>query len=301
MGLDTTRKIILVGDNPFHGVSHLSLERAIERQDVTDNVAYATDVVKAALDNGADGFFFSVDDTTLATLKKLHVQGMTPDLYAIVPYSYQYVRGAIRMGGIPGLAKDFVKQVIVSVNVQAFWSGLVGVINKDLGKLFQSYLAYEISRIKSAAGNRSSLKSVLVHEILTDMALALDMEWLFRSHISLMRKLGIKPGFDTRNFPYLVTKFREWGIDLSDLVIAAPFNSLGFQMSPSKERCESILSEMQGTEIIAFSLLAAGYLDVSSAANYANGLPNLSGVAIGSSRPEQAEKTFSIMKKILAK
>ena len=107
MGLDTTRKIILVGDNPFHGVSHLSLERAIERQDVTDNVAYATDVVTSALDNGADGFFFSVDDTTLAMLKRLHVQGMTPDLYAIVPYSYQYVRGAIRMGGIPGLAKDF--------------------------------------------------------------------------------------------------------------------------------------------------------------------------------------------------
>ena len=203
------------------------------------------------------------------------------------------------MGGIPGLAKDFVKQVIVSANIQAFWSGVVGVINKDLGKLFQSYLAYEISRIQSSSGKNARLKSVLVHEILTDMALALDMEWLFRSHISLMDKLGIKPGFDTRNFPYLVTKFREWGINLSGLLIAAPFNSLGFQMSPSKELCESVLSEIKGADIIAFSLLAAGYLDVSSAGHYAKGLPNLSGVAIGSSRPEQAGKTFSIIKEIL--
>lgn len=298
MAMVENRKFILIGDNPFHGVSHLSLDRAIQRQDVTDNVEYATEVVIAALREGADGFFFSVDDTTLSMLIKIRGRSENPDLYAIVPYSYQYVRGAIRMGGIPGLAKDFVKQVIRSANIHAFWNGLVGVLTNDLERLFQSYLSYEISRIRSASGKNARLKSVLVHEILTDMALALDMRWLIRAHISLMNRMGIKPGFDTRNFPYLVTKFREWGISLSGLVIAAPFNSLGFQMSPSKEHCESILSEMQGVEIIAFSLLAAGYLDVTNAAQYAKDLPNLSGIAIGSSRTEQAKRTFADVREI---
>lgn len=62
-------RILLVGDNPFHGISHLSQERAIARGKDLSNPQYAAGLVRTALDNGADGFMFSVSDTTLSILK----------------------------------------------------------------------------------------------------------------------------------------------------------------------------------------------------------------------------------------
>ena len=48
----------LVGDNPFHGVSHLSQERATARGTEITNPTYAADLVRISLENGADGFMF---------------------------------------------------------------------------------------------------------------------------------------------------------------------------------------------------------------------------------------------------
>ncbi len=64
-----TRKILLVGDNPFHGISHLSQERARDRA-TGESAAEKCKIVRTAIENGADGFSFSVSDTTLSILKE---------------------------------------------------------------------------------------------------------------------------------------------------------------------------------------------------------------------------------------
>ena len=105
---------LLVGDNAFHGISHLSQQRARERsiRDNPSNVEYATQLVKLSLQNGATGFMFSVSDTTLSILKALD-NDEKPDLYAIMPYAYEYVRLATKVGGISGLAKQISRQIII--------------------------------------------------------------------------------------------------------------------------------------------------------------------------------------------
>ena len=102
--------------------------------------------------------------------------------------------------------------------------------------LMRTYLAYEISRIRSAAGKKTVLSSVLLHEVITDMGLALNFDWLFKSYIAYLNKKGITPGFNTRNFPYLVKKFCEWDISLDETLIETQFNKAGFQMNPFKRR-----------------------------------------------------------------
>jgi len=162
--------------------------------------------------------------------------------------------------------------------------------------LLKTYLIYEISRIKSSAGKQANLESVLLHEIITDMALALNLDWLFKSYVDFMLKLGIKPGFDTRNFAYLVNKFIEWGIDFNDIVIAAPFNRVGFQMNPSKKEYEKALAKLDETNVIAISILAAGYLKPLEAIRYIESLPNIKGVAVGVSKEQHARETFKLLK-----
>ena len=87
--------------------------------------------------------------------------------------------------------------------------------------VMKAYLSYEIIRIKASAKNRGILRSVLLHEVITDMAIALNLESLVKSYIKFMNDHGIEPGFETRNFSYFVNKFKEWDIDFKGLVIAS--------------------------------------------------------------------------------
>jgi methylmalonyl-CoA mutase cobalamin-binding subunit len=125
------------------------------------------------------------------------------------------------------------------------------------------------------------------------MALGLDMEWLFRAHVEANRRLGTRVGWNTRNLPFLVDKLGQWGISLEDAVIATPFNAAGFQMCPSREACEETLAGLpESTDLIGFSVLAAGHMSYAEAIDYVARQPGLAGVAVGVSKPEQASSTF---------
>lgn len=294
-------RIFLVGDNPFHGISHLSQERARSRSGADDSITGKADVVLAALRSGADGFMFSVSDTTLSILRNMRERKSIDELklYAIVPYAFEYVRVATQTG-TPGLANRFVKQIAVSGDAKALLGGLGAVLRMSPSGLLDTYLSYEISRIKSAVGSRRNLASILLHEVVTDMGLALNLKWLFSSYMAFLSKRGITPGFHTRNFPYLVKKFSEWTIDLDNTVITTPFNKAGFQMNPSREECERALANLLSPNVLAISVLAGGYLKPSVALDYIAGLNNLKGVVAGVSTPQQAHETFELFKERLA-
>ncbi len=295
----TRNLTLLVGDNPFHGVSHLSQERVRSRDPAIEQADYGAGLVATSIENGADGFFFTASGTTLAICRLLAARdlGGTLQLHAIVPYAFELARSAVRVGGLPQLGKDIVKQIVLSRDLKAAASGVLGVVRSDPVALLKAYLFYEVSRIRSAskASKNLNLSSVLIHEVITDMALGLDMEWLFKTHVEAMRDRGITPGFDTRNYPMLLEKLEGWGIDLSQLIVATPFNSIGFQMAPSREACEERLALGNGPNVIAFSVLASGHIKLSEAAEYLDTLPNLAGVAVGVSKEQQARETFSLL------
>ena len=110
----SNEKLLLVGDNPFHNISHLSQERARARVSDPSDPKYAANLVKISSENGANGFMFSVSDTTLSILTKLNEMDALDNLllYAIVPYAFEYVRLATQLGGIQGLAKKFGSDIL---------------------------------------------------------------------------------------------------------------------------------------------------------------------------------------------
>jgi len=296
---------LLVGDNPFHGISHLSRERVRARStDLTqENMQYAARLVKLSLENGANGFMVSVDESTLSILKILGegngVANMS--LYAIVPYAYEYVRRSTQAGGVSGLAKSLAKEIIFSPNIKVVLTNIGGLIQFNPSSFLKVYVAYEMARIKNAVKGHYCLKSILLHEVITDMALALNLEQLFKSYIKFVEKSDVRPGFETRNFAYLVKKFSEWNIDFNKITITASFNKIGFQMEPSKNECERALANVHGAEVIAMSILAAGYLSPMEAVTYINQLEEISGVVVGVSKERQAIETFSLSVRNLVK
>ena len=160
-------------------------------------------------------------------------------------------------------------------------------------------MSYELSRVNSYTNEKVRLESVLLHQVVTDLALALDMGWLFKEYVSFVSRKKITPGFNTGNFVYLVDKFSEWGIDLGEVLILAPFNKVGFQMTPSREECEGALGRLGVPVVIAMSVLASGFVAPVEAAKYISGLPNIRGLALGVSKVSQAEESFRIFKSAL--
>jgi hypothetical protein len=286
---------LLVGDNPFHGISHLSQERARSRptEKAKDTTQYAADLVRLSLENGADGFMFSVDEVTLSIINELSREHPADvQLYAIAPYAYEYVRKSTKTGGVSGLAASFAKEMIFSKNIKVLASNLGGLARFDLSALLEAYVAYEVSRIKAVSSKNVHLQSFMLHEIVTDMALALNMEDLCKNYITFLEKRHIRAGFETRNFPYLVNKFDEWDIDFNKITITAAFNKVGFQMCSSQAECESALKKARGAEVIAMSVLAAGYLKPKAAFEYIETLDGVSGLVIGVSKEQHARETF---------
>ena len=291
------KKLLLVGDNPFHGISHLSEDRARARGNDINRSDFAAKLVQVSLENGADGFMFSVSETTLSILRALskNMSSKSPLLYAIVPYAYEYVRLATHLGTV-GLAKKLAKQVIFSANVRAVGAGLKCVATMDPKDILKAYLLYEVSRIKSATSKKFTLESVMLHEVITEMIVALNLDWLAKSYIKYTLNLGLKPGFETRNFAYLVNRFQEWGIDFKKIIITTAFNGAGFQMNPSKKTCEEALARVPESNVIAMSILASGYLKLPEAAKYTKSLSNIKGVVVGVSKEQHAHETFRVLR-----
>ncbi|MEM2739028.1 MAG: hypothetical protein QXK93_08600 [Candidatus Bathyarchaeia archaeon] len=291
-------KVLLVGDNPFHGISHLSQERSRTRESTPTNPEFAARLIELAVENGANGFMFSISKKTLSILDVLRKNGENDGLrlYVIVPYAYEYVRLACTTGGVPGLAKKLVREIVFSGNLRAATSGIKGVLRSDLASLVKTYLLYEISRVRRSAGGKAELESVLLHQLITDLCLSLGLDWFFRSYIRFLLKVGVTPGFNTGNFAFLVERFRDWDVSLEDAVIAAPFNKVGFQMVPSREACEKALESLPKPNVLAISILAAGYLKPEEAVDYIAHLPNIKGVAVGVSKEKHATETFKLLK-----
>lgn len=279
----------------------MSQEKAAARGSEILNPEYAAKLVKTSLENGADGFMFSISETTLSILRILSEEytGKSLRLYAITPAAGESARKMGSMGGIEGIVKKAAKQMLTSGNLKAIFLGLRGAISMNPEALLHSYLHNEISKVKSSAGKRAILGSIMLHEIVTDLALALDIEWLFLSYIDFFNNLGIVPGFETRNFVYLANRFREWNIDFREIMIAAPFNEVGFQMTPSKVECEQALTSLHEPNVVAISILASGYLNLPEATKYIKSLPNVKGCAVGISKERHAYETFKFLKERL--
>jgi hypothetical protein len=60
-----------------------------------------------------------------------------------------------------------------------------------------------------------------------------------------------------------------------------------------------MLAELPKPNVIAISILAAGYLSPSEAIDYLATLPNIKGVAVGVSKESHARETFKLLKEKL--
>jgi len=294
-------KTLLVGDNSFIGVSHLSQDRARERAEKL-KVASIVKIIETAVDAGASGYTFSTHPINLQILAELKSSDKLKnelELDPVLPYAQSYVRLANEKG-MRGLVDETLNKLPVLDRAKTVIETGFSAIRLDPIGLMKSYLDLELKSYLNVKPENSNIRTVLLHEVVTDLCLGLRNVGMFEAFAKHVReKYHASPGFVTYNLVRFVEVFREAGLPLQGITIMTPFNSIGFQMSQSRQSCEDCLSTLNEGDVIAMSVLAGGYSKLDEAVSYITGLPKLSGVAVGVSSEEHARDTFAKLRSII--
>jgi hypothetical protein len=290
---------VLLGDNPFIGVNHLSQDRARETLARLNSNRIA-DVIATAFANGADGFVFSTHPANLEVLRLLKDEHpeLAFDMYPLLPYAQGYVR-VMNEKGTMALFTEFMNKLSAGGKVKALVGGGLSALTMNPYKMLSTFVDAEVEGFLRASNGNNRLQGVFLHEIVVDLACALRMKELFQNYIGHIKDAyHLKAGLVTRNFPYLISYLKEIGQDLNEVVFMTPFNKAGFQMNPSKTDCEKILMDQPRLDVIAMSVFAAGLIGLNDAVDYAKSLPNLRSVVVGVSREEHARTTFRAFRNV---
>jgi len=288
-GVDISIDPVILGHNQFIGVSHLSQEAARIKAERFSDIKKAVDVIKISLDFGVNGMMLSTHHRAKDILDFINAEGLSDKLnfYPLIPYAQGYVR-KVNEVGIVGLLNEVLKPAGRSEKFKLVFKGGIAFLRKDFIKLLETLIDVELLVFKGF-----NVKAVFLHNVLTDLGLALQAKEIFEFYIDHIKEnYNAVPGFGTMNFAKLVRAFDAWGIEKT--LVMASFNKAGFQMNPSREECERCLRDYD-VDVLAMSTLAAGYLKPKDAYEYLFSLPNIKSVVVGVSTREHAEETFNIL------
>ena len=214
-------------------------------------------------------------------------------MYPVLPYAQGYVRLANEKG-MRGLIDEVMSRLSLSEKTKAILGAGFSALKLDPVGLMKAYIDIELRSYLNAKPRNASLHGVLLHEVVTDLCLGLKEVHLLDAFANHVReKYHTKPGFVTYNLVSFVELFQKAGLTMKDVVIMTPFNSIGYQMSPSRESSETCLSAVEGGDVIAMSILAGGYLNMDQAFDYIRKWSKLSGIAVGVSSNKHAQETFT--------
>lgn len=293
---------LLIGDNSFIGVSHFSQEKARETAERL-NVSSITEVIETAFSSGATGYTFSTHPLNMQILSSLQNSDSIESevgLYPVLPYAQGYVRIANEKG-MRGLVDDFLSRMPMPQSAKAVLKGGFSALKLDVFGLLETYIDTELTTYLKVKPRNATLQSVLLHEVVTDLCLGLHDARLLEIFARRVReKYHARPGFVTYNLVSFIELFREAELTLKDVIIMAPFNNVGYQMSPSRQESEACLSSLHEGSVIAMSILAGGYVNLDEAFNYLRALPNLTGIAVGVSSKDHARETFTKLRTLLS-
>lgn len=278
---------LILGHNQFIGISHISEERSREREKKFSKIENIYNVVETASELGYKSMIMETHPR-MAEFFNYYNENKTFDMdfYLQVPYVAGYVK-KMNEKGIMGLVSDLVGQTgFLGVGGLAL-KGAANFLKRDYMGLAMSVLKFEVSPFADV-----NIKSLLLHNVFTDLLLALGMTDAFTEFERYVKDdLDLDPGFITLNFPLLKNNFEKWNINPS--FVMTPVNPHGYDMNPSREVVEKNISDYNG-KIIAMNLLGGGAFSVEESNSYIQKFDNINHCVIGASSKEHLSELSEI-------
>jgi hypothetical protein len=283
---------ILLGHNSFFGVNHLSSEAGAAREAQFEDTGRILEIINVAMDNGVRAMMMSTHPRAALiadTVRKNSALIDRLNFYPLLPYIAKYVRQSNEKG-LVNVVLDQIKGAGIGQTIGLFARGGMAVLRKDVSQILKTLIHMELMPLRGLR-----MRAVFLHDVLTDLAMALDMRSIFELYVEeIPKKFEAEPAFATKNLPMLLQKLKAWGIQKP--LILTHFNKSGFQMNPSREACERCLTEFD-FQIMAMGTLASGHLKPDPAYEYLFKQPRMDSLVVGVSTADHAKETFDAVRR----
>lgn len=287
---------ILLGDNQFFGVNHLSPEKGRLTEDRFKDISEIRKIMHYALDNGVKAVFFSTHPAIYQITDMMRSDRALKEMsvYVNIPYISKYVRMLSEKGMI-----DTIKTMLLSKKGFVAKAGLM--LRSGLAVVTGNYLdvANRLIDVEMGPFYDLNVKAVFLHDALTGLVLGynmIDVIKHFHDHIS--RHYQAMPGYGTLNYPFMAEILDQAG--LNNALVMCAVNKKGYFMNPSRTACEQAFKKHSHT-IIAMSTLAAGSIKPKEAYEYIASLGTVKHIVVGVSSKEHANETFCTARKYFSK
>jgi len=280
---------LLLGHNQFIGISHISEEKSREREKKFSDVRNIYNIVEKAVDLGYKGMIIETHPRMLEFLK-YYKKNKTFDIdfYLQVPYVQGYIQ-KMNEKGISGLVTEIIKRGGAKTASAMAIKNIMNLARKNYLSMATSLL-----HLEAAPFTGIKIKAILLHNVMTDLALSLQMPDVFTEYIRYSEeKLKLKPGFVTLNFELFKNSFEKWKI--KSPIVMTPINPKGYDMNPSKAVVESAIKRYKG-QVIAMNILGGGAFSPKDVQPYLKSFNNLDQCVIGASSEKHLRETMKIFK-----
>lgn len=279
---------IVLGHNSFFGVNHLSRQHGAEREAMFEDVTAILKMMETSAAMDVTAMMMSTHPRASAVATAVRNNKELRDnwsFYPLLPYITKYVKQANEKGMV-NIVLDQLKHAGWSQVIGILARGGLGALTKDYRHILSTMIGLELAPFQGLR-----LNTVFLHDVLTDLALALDIPEVLELHAAEIKKqFGARGGYATKNLPLLLERFQKYGFEPP--VALVQINKIGFGMNPSREAVEQALNRTD-IQVMAMGTLASGYLKPAEAFPYVFSRPAVQSVVVGVSTQSHAAETFA--------
>lgn len=292
--MKTQKKIkmekVILGDNQFFAVSHLSDEKSRAQSIRFKDDESIIRVIDQSIELGIKTFMCTTHDR-IANICE-HIRD-NPEkykgfkIYPCMPYAHKYANAVTELG-IMGTIKQYIPGNVFGT----FAKGGMALLNKDFMTLMEIFIDAEMKMFKGI-----ETPVIFIQNVLVDMILGLKMYEVFVGYDAYIReKFKAEPGYITMNLPALLDALNSVGIE--NPIICSSINKIGFRMSGGKDAYENYLKEKEFRPM-AMQVLAAGALRPKEAIEYLGQFPKIESVLFGASSKSHIQETQELIMQYL--
>jgi len=283
---------IILGDNQFFGINHMSEEKARALAIRFRDLGSILRVIDTAWECGVRGFMFNTHDQVEKICDHFRARpGKYADLriYPSMPYAHKYANAVHEKGLIGALNSFLVHGRSVGQVASTVLRGGMSILNRDIVEVMRLLIDAEMRIFRGL-----NVPAIFLQNIITDLLLGCGAREAFVAFADHIRKAyGAEPAFNSMNMPALVDFLLSCGLEAP--IVCSAINKTGFLMTPGQQEYERTLAS-KPFRPMAMSILASGAISPREAIEYVCGLPNIQAIVFGASSKEHIAQTVETIR-----
>lgn len=281
---------LLLGDNQFFGVNHMSEEKARAQLMRFQRIEAITAVLEDAAAEGVTTFMCTTHDRIAEICDIVRADPArygALQFHPSMPYAHKYAN-AVTGDGFLGAVRRFLPD---EGFLDAAMRGGKSLAGKDIEGIATLLVDAEMKMFKGLP-----TPVVWMQNVIVDLLLGLgfhDALRIFADHVRA--RYDAEPGFITMNLPMLLDALD--GVGIENPLVCANINKLGFRMSGGVDAYRQAL-ESRPFRAVAMSVLASGAIRPREAFEFIHDLPNIESVVLGASSRSHIGEAASIVREL---